>query len=56
MADEKKKGWGANDVSAEYNEKTIAYLTHAEIIELNKQSRKGTPFDRSWRDNETNVL
>ena len=39
-----------------YNEKTISNLTYAEIMELNKISRKGTFMDRSWQETATNVL
>lgn len=44
------------DISQRYNEKTISNLTYSEIVKLNRESRKGTFMDRSWRNTPTNIL
>ena len=55
-ANDLKPNSDAKDVSKVYNENTIANLTFKEIMELNKESRKGTFLDRSWKDTATNIL
>ena len=44
------------ELQEKYNEKTISTLTYQEIIDLNRQSRKGTFMDRSWRQTQNNIL
>ena len=39
-----------------FNEKTITEMSYKEIIAANKESRKGTFMDRSWKENQKNVL
>ena len=57
MADDKNEGTLQQpDTGAQFNEKTITKMTYREIIEANRESRKGTFMDRSWRDTEENIL
>ena len=40
----------------EFNEKSISNMTYSEILEKNRESRKGTFMDRTWRDSVENIL
>ena len=40
----------------DFNEKSISTMTYKEILEKNRESRKGTFMDRTWRDTQENVL
>ena len=42
--------------SEDFNEKNISNMTYQEILDRNRESRKSTFMDRTWRETSENVL